>query len=239
MENAFHLGVWGLSLWALLRLMAAPSDRIRARRAWWLGASGALLLVPGFTRAGKDDRRLVEAADRITRHVAATVPLEHQDNSDLAFLYGTILLFVLDRTGALGWITWAAEPIVSELFSAERLEQHAQSLAESQGLSGSPGRFRLISKRLADNGEVLLTSYRELSKAIREEALLTPAAEWLVDNFHLVESQLSEIRDNLPPTYYRELPKLDGGHLAGLQLHQTPPPSSAIIWPVTERASQR
>ncbi len=107
------------------------------------------------------------------------------------------------------------EPIRAELFSVERLEQHAQSLAESQELSGRPGRFRLISQRLADNGEVLLTSYRELSKAIREEALLTPAAEWLVDNFHLVESQLREIRENLPASYYRELPKLDGGHLDG------------------------
>lgn len=35
--------------------------------------------------------RLVDAADRITRHVAATVPLEHPDDAELAFLYGTIL----------------------------------------------------------------------------------------------------------------------------------------------------
>ncbi|MFZ0014244.1 MAG: hypothetical protein WAL25_09040, partial [Acidimicrobiia bacterium] len=90
------------------------------------------------------------------------------------------------------------EPVRAELFSVERLEQHAESLADSQELSRKRGRFRLISRRLADNGEVLLTSYRELSKAIREEALLTPAAEWLVDNFHLVESQLREVRENLP-----------------------------------------
>jgi cyclic beta-1,2-glucan synthetase len=107
------------------------------------------------------------------------------------------------------------EPIRAELFSVERLEQHAQSLAESHRLSERPGRIRLISRRLADNGDALLATYRELSKAIREEVLLTPAAEWLVDNFHLVESQLREIRENLPPSYYRELPKLDGGHLAG------------------------
>ena len=107
------------------------------------------------------------------------------------------------------------EPIRAELFSVERLEQHARSLAETQELSGRRGRLRLISRRLAENGEVLLSSYRELSKAIREEALLTPAAEWLVDNFHLVESQLREIRENLPPSYYHELPKIKGGHLAG------------------------
>ncbi|MEX2250609.1 MAG: glucoamylase family protein [Acidimicrobiia bacterium] len=107
------------------------------------------------------------------------------------------------------------EPIRAELFSVERLEQHARSLAESQELSRRRGRLRLISRRLADNGEFLLASYRELSKAIREEALLTPAAAWLVDNFHLVESQLREIRENLPPSYYRELPKLESGALAG------------------------
>jgi len=116
------------------------------------------------------------------------------------------------------------EPIRAELFSVERLEQHAQTLADAQELSGRQGRLRLISRRLADNGEVLLSSYRELSKAIREEALLTPAAEWLVDNFHLVESQLREIRENLPPTYYRELPKLEGGHLAGY------PRVYGIVW---------
>ncbi len=116
------------------------------------------------------------------------------------------------------------EPIRAELFSVERLEDHARSLAETQELSGRRGRLRLISRRLADNGEILLSSYRELSKAIREEALLTPAAEWLVDNFHLVESQLREIRENLPPGYYHELPKLEGGHLAGY------PRVYGIVW---------
>ena len=107
------------------------------------------------------------------------------------------------------------EPIRAELFSIERLEQHARSLAESQELSERQGRLRLISSRLADNGEVLLASYRELSKAIREEVLLTPAAEWLVDNFHLIERQVREIRENLPPSYYRELPKVRNGPLDG------------------------
>ncbi|HUO46132.1 MAG TPA: glycosyl transferase, partial [Acidimicrobiia bacterium] len=107
------------------------------------------------------------------------------------------------------------EPIRAELFSVERLEQHGHTLADAHEISGRHGRLRLISRRLDENGDVLLSSYRELAKAIREEALLTPAAEWLVDNFHLVESQLREIRENLPPSYYRELPKLKGGHLAG------------------------
>ena len=58
-------------------------------------------------------------------------------------------------------------------------------------------------------------SYRVLAGAIREERSITPAAEWLVDNFHIVDEQLREIRDDLPADYYRKLPKLAEGHLEG------------------------
>ncbi len=44
---------------------------------------------------------------------------------------------------------------------------------------------------------------------------ITPAAEWLLDNFHIVEQQLRQIEDDLPPGYYRHLPKLTDGPLAG------------------------
>ena len=107
------------------------------------------------------------------------------------------------------------EPIRAELFSVERLEEHARSLAKSQQLGRAPARFRKISRRLTDNGVTLLAAYRELSQAIREESMLTPAAEWLVDNFHLVEAQLAAVRKTLPASYYRELPTVRSGHLAG------------------------
>ena len=54
-----------------------------------------------------------------------------------------------------------------------------------------------------------------IANAIREERAITPAAEWLVDNFHVVDEQLREIRDDLPAGFYRELPKLAEGPLAG------------------------
>jgi cyclic beta-1,2-glucan synthetase len=62
---------------------------------------------------------------------------------------------------------------------------------------------------------VLLQAYRVLAQAIKDERSITPAAEWLVDNFHIVEEQLREIRDDLPKGYYSELPKLVEGHLEG------------------------
>ena len=52
-------------------------------------------------------------------------------------------------------------------------------------------------------------------KAIDEGRAITPAAEWLIDNYHLVEKQIREIRSDLPPGYYRQLPKLASGPFAG------------------------
>ncbi|MGE5302626.1 MAG: GH36-type glycosyl hydrolase domain-containing protein [Alphaproteobacteria bacterium] len=107
------------------------------------------------------------------------------------------------------------EPIRAELFSSERLEQHAESLAAAQSVTTTPRKGRRLLPRVLDNGRVLLESYRAIAKAIREERAITPAAEWLVDNYHIVDEQLREIRDDLPPSFYRELPKLAEGHLQG------------------------
>ncbi|HEY2645925.1 MAG TPA: glucoamylase family protein, partial [Candidatus Acidoferrales bacterium] len=107
------------------------------------------------------------------------------------------------------------EPIRAELFSLERLEQHAESLAAAQEVTTTTTRGRRLIPRVAENGRVLLESYRSIARAIQEEHTITPAAEWLVDNFHIVDEQVREIRDDLPPGYYQKLPKLASGHLEG------------------------
>ncbi|PYU22271.1 MAG: phosphorylase [Acidobacteria bacterium] len=107
------------------------------------------------------------------------------------------------------------EPIRAELFSLERLEQHAESLAAAQAITNEASQGRPLIPRVVDNGRVLLDSYRAIARAIQEEHEITPAAEWLVDNFHIVDEQLREIQDDLPVGYYRRLPKLASGHLQG------------------------
>jgi cyclic beta-1,2-glucan synthetase len=106
-------------------------------------------------------------------------------------------------------------PIVAELFSIERLEQHGETLAAAQPVTDDPRTGRAIGPRVADNGRVLLEASRVLAQASKDERSTTPAAEWLVDNFHIVEEHLREIRDDLPVDYYRELPKLAEGYLEG------------------------
>ena len=107
------------------------------------------------------------------------------------------------------------EPIRAELFSVERLEQHGETLAVAQRVTDSPAGGRPIAARVRENGRVLLDAYRSIAVAIREERAITPAAEWLVDNFHVVEEQIREIRDDLPRGFYRQLPKLAEGPLEG------------------------
>src|SRR5229473_540544 len=106
-------------------------------------------------------------------------------------------------------------PIRAELFSAERLEQHAESLAAAQRITPTSGIGRPLAARLADNGALLLDAYRSTVEAIDEGRAITPAAEWLIDNYHLVEKQIRELRSDLPPGYYRQLPKLAAGPFAG------------------------
>jgi len=78
-----------------------------------------------------------------------------------------------------------------------------------------PIRGHPLARRLADNGAVLLQAYRAIAGAVDARRAITPAADWLVDNYYLVERQIREIRSSLPPGYYRQLPKLADGPFAG------------------------
>ena len=105
-------------------------------------------------------------------------------------------------------------PIRAELFSVERLEEHARSLAAAQGVTLGERKGASLAKRLTDNETVLVAAYHDIAEAIDDRATITPAAEWLIDNFHVVEKQIRAIRVDLPSGYYRQLPKLASGPFA-------------------------
>ena len=99
----------------------------------------------------------------------------------------------------------------------ERLEQHGESLAAAQtGHAAAADRASDPAVGSRTTAASCCAPYRALAEAIKDERSITPAAEWLVDNFHIVEEQLREIRDDLPADYYRELPKLADGPPRGL-----------------------
>ena len=110
----------------------------------------------------------------------------------------------------------AEKPLRDELLSIERLEERAKALAARFTLDPNPRRAsRNVLPRFDDNARVLREAYVTMADDVHRGEFVTPAAEWLLDNFHLVASEVLDVRRNLPPGYYRELPKLALRELAG------------------------
>ena len=102
-----------------------------------------------------------------------------------------------------------SSPLHGELLGVERLEERARALAAEFTLARNPrrGADRLL-RRLSDDTRVLRHAYRALAGDVRRGEPIGLAAKWLLDNFHLVEGELLEIRRHLPTRYYLELPRL-------------------------------
>jgi cyclic beta-1,2-glucan synthetase len=107
------------------------------------------------------------------------------------------------------------QPIRAELFGIERLEQHAESLAAAQPVTSRPDGDHRLERRLKDNERALRHCYVTMIAAARDARSITPAADWLVDNFHVVQEQVHAIRTDLPPSFYRQLPRLIDGPFKG------------------------
>jgi cyclic beta-1,2-glucan synthetase len=106
-------------------------------------------------------------------------------------------------------------PLRDELLSVERLEERAHSLAARFTADPSRRPARRVFQRFDDNVRVLRQVYRALADDGQRGEFVTPAAEWLLDNYHLVASEIGDIRRNLPRGYYRELPRLASREFLG------------------------
>ncbi|MBN2337263.1 MAG: cyclic beta 1-2 glucan synthetase [Acidobacteria bacterium] len=108
------------------------------------------------------------------------------------------------------------EPLLrSELFSRAQMEPYGRTLARLHTLSVGGKAGRLLT-RLAENERVLVEVRNLLEDAVRDSRRITPAGEWLLDNFYLIEEQISTARRHLPKGYSAELPRLRDGLSAGL-----------------------
>ena len=102
----------------------------------------------------------------------------------------------------------------AELFSVEQLARHAKALAENHQVVTRRGSNRLLA-RLGQN-EDILRAFNRATLAVNPSRRITPAAEWLLDNFYLIEEQIQMARRHLPRGYSRELPRLLNSPSAGL-----------------------
>ncbi len=106
-------------------------------------------------------------------------------------------------------------PLRAELFGIEQLQVHARVIAGWHKLAAVPQRDKLLS-RLAENDKVLLSGYEQVNAVASTGQAVSPGAEWLIDNFYLIEEQIRTARRHLPRTYSRQLPQLRNGPAAGM-----------------------
>ncbi|MBP1636180.1 MAG: glycosyltransferase 36, partial [Acidobacteria bacterium] len=105
----------------------------------------------------------------------------------------------------------------AELLGLERLEEYARRLAalltpERQRPSGRPAHLRA----LGEDARALRRVYTALEEDARAGEATPPAAEWLLDNFHVVAAAIRDVRSDLPPAFYRRLPTITADEFAGL-----------------------
>ena len=107
-------------------------------------------------------------------------------------------------------------PLRGELFSAEQLARHAKSLAllHQNQVVTRRGSNQLLA-RLVEN-EGILRAFNRSSLHVNANRRITAAAEWLLDNFYLIEEQIQMTRRHLPRGYSRELPRLLNGASRGM-----------------------
>ena len=123
----------------------------------------------------------------------------------------TALRDILD--GAQGPV----EPAIrAEIFGPQRFAQHARSLGATHGTRLAQDGSGSFFPRLRSNIAVLREANRYIGLQAATGYDTSPAAKWLLDNFHLIEAQLHAVHEGLPRSYFRTLPVLLDPPLEGL-----------------------
>jgi cyclic beta-1,2-glucan synthetase len=102
------------------------------------------------------------------------------------------------------------------ILGIEEAQKHAAEIGSRHVIKKS-GRFsRLFISRVNKNYKYIQETHLKLSGNLKNKYSSIPAAEWLLDNYYIIEEQMSDIRRNLTSRAYEKLPILKNGYLRGL-----------------------
>lgn len=82
-------------------------------------------------------------------------------------------------------------------------------LAESHVASRRPGRGPSPLDHLSEQERLLRDAHKYFVQVSEAQGALSYAAEWLLDNFYVVQQAVRQVGEDMPKDYYRRLPKLD------------------------------
>ena len=101
------------------------------------------------------------------------------------------------------------------MLAPEELQKHAVEIARNHPVGRSAKSLHWLIRRLNDNYGFITGVYKALNNDIKETFPTAPAAEWLLDNFYIIEEQVKLIRRSLSRGHYSRLPVLKKGYLKG------------------------
>ena len=105
--------------------------------------------------------------------------------------------------------------IRDNVLAPEELQKHAVDIARNHPVGKSSKSLHWLIRRLNDNYGLIADVYRALNADIKSSFPTAPAAEWLLDNFYIIEEQVKLIRRNLARGHYSRLSVLKKGYLKG------------------------
>lgn len=182
----------GASLgWLSVRLTQMGVDRglLRKHAKWTLPEENLLILQTTPRRMGRASRTLRRVGDP-----PPTIFTIHPERE-----------YIGDRAGP------HRVPL-----SPDQLYTHGRALAREHGNPIPPEDRWTMLDRLEDAQRVLDQVSEDLSQADKLEQSISLSAEWILDNAYIIRSHIRDVKINLPPRFYRELPILPEGPLSGL-----------------------
>ena len=103
-----------------------------------------------------------------------------------------------------------------ELLNVELLEEHARRLAALLSIAPTGrGIGRAHLRQVKEHMRALRAVYTDLADDEQREGV-SPAAEWLLDNFHIISAAVRDIQHDLPPAFFKRLPRVAADEFAGL-----------------------
>lgn len=107
--------------------------------------------------------------------------------------------------------------LIKEPLTIDALSEHARLLANNLKEVEYKKSYKIPLLNNLRHSEKSLNEVRlALTEAEFVEQTITLAAEWLLDNTHVIQGNIEEVLRNLPKKYYNELPKIVLGPMKGL-----------------------
>lgn len=128
----------------------------------------------------------------------------------VAFLV-IVLWIILKRSS----ISHKALKIHSRPVPDDQVEEHVKKMAVEHWVSDKKNIAGWPVPRMNDNYNCIFSVYTQLNEDIRNKHDVSSSAEWILDNFYMIEEQVKQLRCDLTKKSYSRLPVLKYGSLKG------------------------